>query len=115
MTTSAEYPARYMILVQETMKRLFPRVQQRYPWIVGRYFIGAFSGSPDDMWIYYHPGTERRRTEFLTPAVEADIRAMTCDELRAAGYPATALASLKIHYPAQEEIDAAGGEFNFFR
>ena len=62
-----------MVMVGDTMKRLFPRLQQRYPWLVGRYFIGAFSGSPDDMWIYYYPDTGQRRAQCLTPEVEGGI------------------------------------------
>src|SRR2546423_7682431 len=109
MSTSNADAARYMVMVGDTMKRLFPRLQERYPWIVGRFFIGSFSGSPDDMWIYFYPDTPQRRTECLTPEVEADIRAITCEELTASGYPLASLGSLKIEYPSQEEVDAAGG------
>jgi hypothetical protein len=115
MSTSSEYLGQYMVLVGRTMKRLFPKIQQQYPWIAGHYHIGSFTGSPDDMWLYFYPDTQQRRTECLTPETEAAIRASTCEELAADGYPSSALPSLKITYPTKEEIDAAGGEFAFFR
>ncbi len=115
MSFSSGYPAQYMVLVANTMKRLFPKIQQRFPWIVGHYHIGSFSGSPDGMWLYFFPDTLQRRTECLTPETEAAIRAISCEELAADGYPSSALPSLKITYPTKEEIDAAGGEFAFFR
>ena len=115
MSTSDAYAGRYMVMVGDTMKRLFPRLQQRYPWLVGRFFIGSFSGSPDDMWIYFYPDTTQRRSQCVTSEVEADIRAITCEELIASGYPSPSLGSLKIEYPSQEEVDAAGGSYEFFR
>ena len=115
MTDLSQYKGQFMVIVGNAMKTLLPRIQSKYPWIVGHYYIGSFDGSPDDMWVYFSHDTREHRITLLTDAVQADVRAMTLDGLRCEGYPERSFASLKIEWPTKEEIDKAGGWYNYLR
>ena len=76
--------------------------------------IPDFTGSPEKMFVWFICDTRALKLQFRDSALiscSARLRGMALE----AGFPETAAASLMTDVTSQEEIEAGGGRFYFFR
>lgn len=77
--------------------------------------IPHFDGRPDDMvaWLIFRTRDEAQTAKAPSATKLLDARAH--DLLAARGFPSDALASFRLGFTSQPEIDEGGGRFCFFR
>ena len=111
----ADPAARYMLLVEGAMEELLPRFESLEPPVAYHTFFGDFSGKPGmTIWFAFADRGARARAE--QSGVAAQIRRETEEALVRHGYPQEALATdLLLDFTSDEEIEAGGGRFAFFR
>lgn len=111
----ADPRARYMLLVEGALAELVPRFEHLDPPVTYHTFFGDFSGGPGmTIWFGFARRADRERAE--SAGLLDEIRQVTASALLAKGYPEAAVASeLLICFTSNEEVDAGGGEFAFFR
>jgi hypothetical protein len=111
----ADPRARYMLLVEGALAEIVPRLEQLDPPVTYHTFFGDFSGGPGmTIWWGFARRADRERAQ--SSGLIDEIRQVTATALVAKGYPEAAVASeLFIGFTSDEEIEAGGGEFTFFR
>jgi len=79
----------------------------------GAEIIPNFDGSPEGLfcWIILPGASEKSTARARSAEIEVEARRLLAE----AGFPETALPSLRFDYTSRPEIDAAGGRFAFFR
>ncbi len=106
--------AHYVRDLAEAVESLMPGFRRLSPPVVAFHHVGPFDPTPDDRTIWFvvpdRSALQRAEAGGLTEQLLAETRA----ELERRGYPATGMATLTVHLASQEDIDAAGGSFNYF-
>jgi hypothetical protein len=108
----AEVPGKWLRLVSDCLAAV-EREQIGSPSpVVDHEVIPAASGSPEDMtvWCICRTRTERRR--FADTEQSRFVAAVT-KKLLAAGFPESAVTSLRVRVTSRDEVEAGGGKFNF--
>lgn len=104
-----------MLLVEGTLAEIVPRFEKLDPPLTYHTFFVDFSGGPGmTIWLGFARRADRERAQ--SSGVIDEIREVTASALVDKGYPRAALATeLFIGFTSDEEIEAGGGEFAFFR
>lgn len=104
-----------MLLVEDAIAGVVPSLERLDPPVTYHTFFGDFSGGPC-MTIWWGFARLRDRERAQSNGVVDEIRHATTFALVAKGYPQAATESeLFIGFTSDEEIEAGGGEFAFFR
>ena len=104
-----------MVLVGDAMETLIPRFERLDPPIVFHHYFGAFSGGPG-MTIWYAFKDRAAKDRAIAAGIDEHIRRQTESVLVERGYPSHAVPlELQIEFTSDEEIEAGGGRFGFFR
>lgn len=111
--TDPERQFRWGKLVAECAQELL-RSQSWSATIVDVEVIPPFDGSPDGIFVWFicarRADVPVHRAKSL-PQATSRLREL----LTAAGFPASGYSSLQSDFTSVEDIDAAGGRFNYFR
>ena len=107
--------ARYVLLVEGVMVEIIPRFETLEPPVTYHTFFGDFSGGPGmTIWFAFADRAAKERAQHS--GVASQIRRETEEALVQHGYPAESLRSdLHLDFTSDEEIEAGGGRFYFFR
>ncbi|HVU15276.1 MAG TPA: hypothetical protein VHD32_00010 [Candidatus Didemnitutus sp.] len=82
--------------------------------VVDHELIASFSGSPDDMCVWFVCRTDEEKQLFADTERSRFVSGLR-RKMIAAGFPDSAVATLTTKLTSREEVDAGGGRFYFFR
>jgi hypothetical protein len=104
-----------MLVVEATLAELVSELEELEPPVTYHTFFGDFSGGPGmTIWWGFARRVDRERAQ--STGVVDEVREITAARLVAHGYPEKDIAAhLFIGFTSDEEIQAGGGEFAFFR
>jgi hypothetical protein len=92
---------------------LLPILARRDPPVVDREIIPDFGGGPDGLSIWLICSN---RNEVSRLSVQNDeLRTLFVDAMLSRGFPKAACESLRVLFTSNEDIEAGGGRFYFFR
>jgi hypothetical protein len=107
--------ARFMLLVEGAMAELMPDFERLDPPVTYHTYFGDFAGGPG-MTIWFGFADRAAKDRAHASGLTGCIRSETEATLIRHGYPKESItANLFLDFTSQEEIEAGGGEFYFFR
>jgi hypothetical protein len=97
------------------MAEIAPRIEHFVPEVTYYTYYGDFDGGPRmELWFGFPTRAERKRAE--AAGITNQIRTIATSIVVAGGYPEDAVPDkLLIAFTSEEEIQAGGGEFAYFR
>jgi len=107
--------ARYVRELAEAVEALMPAFGGLRPPVVSFRHVGPLDPTPDDrtIWFVVPDRAALRRAE--AEGLAGRLLVETRTELERRGYPASGRATLAVRLTSQEDIDAGGGSFYYFR
>jgi hypothetical protein len=107
--------ARFMLLVEGVMAEVMPQFERLDPPVTYHTYFGDFSGGPGmTIWFGFTDRAAKDRAQ--SSGLTARVRSETEAALVRHGYPKESITTdLFLDFTSQEEIEAGGGEFYFFR
>lgn len=105
----------YVRDLETAVQALMPALAQMSPPIVDFHFVGPLVRTPDNHTVWYVVATRNEVQRGQAAGLPSDLHAETVSELRKRGYPQSGINTLTVLITSQQDIDAAGGAFAYFR
>jgi len=105
----------YVIALEEAVNAVLPKIADLEPKVTDFHLIGPFTTQPDGFCVFYVMQKNRDVAKAESKGVLTRLRQVTADELTQRGYPEIGVKTLEVKLVSQQDIDSAGGSFNYFR
>lgn len=108
----ADVPGKWLKMVSDCLTAVEREQIGSASPVVDHEVTPAVSGSPEDITVWCICRTKAERRRFADTEQSRFVSAVT-KQLLAAGFPESAMTSLRVRVTSREEVDATGGKFNF--
>lgn len=108
----ADSPGKWLRMVSECVAAVEREQIGSVSPVVDHEVIPAASGSPEEITVWFICRTKRERLRFADTEQSRFVSAVT-QRLLAAGFPESAVTSLRVRVTSRNEVEASGGKFNF--